>query len=462
MSGAAQFGGVGYDPATRGTFFGKLRARWPYYAGRALRVVQGELEGGALVNTRTRNFILTEMTGSEDGRTWTFEAKDILALADDEKAVCPKPSRGALAAGITDVATTLTLTPAGEGAASYPASGRAVIGSELVSYTRSGDVLTLTGRGLSGTKAAAHSAGDAVQQTFSPVAMRIDDALEILLRDYAGVPTAYIPKAKWVAEITRWMPQVLLTTDVCSPTGVAKLIAELSILGIAVWWDDVAQEIGLRATRPVDGESVKLLSDAANIKAITFEDREKDRITEVMFFSVQLDPTKAANSTDNYARVTLTPDLEAKGVNAFNDTKIRKVYCRWLNQGADAVITVISKRVLNRFAKQPIRARVHLDQKDGAISLVDVLEVQTGAFQDATGASGNRRMQAIGIADLVPGHEIEVTAQDFDFNSKYGYATENTRPAYTLSTPAQKLRGMYACDNTTLKMSNGDEPYRAI
>ena len=38
VSGAAQSSGVGYDPYERGTFFGKLRARWPYYAGRACRV----------------------------------------------------------------------------------------------------------------------------------------------------------------------------------------------------------------------------------------------------------------------------------------------------------------------------------------------------------------------------------------------------------------------------------------
>lgn len=69
-------------------------------------------------------------------------AKDILDLADNDKAVIPSPSTGKLAA-MTAVDMTATLTPAGIGS-EYPASGMVRIGRELMTLTRSGDVLTLT------------------------------------------------------------------------------------------------------------------------------------------------------------------------------------------------------------------------------------------------------------------------------------------------------------------------------
>ena len=154
ISGAAQFGGVGYDPAKRGTFFARMRARWPFYPGKPLRIIQGFIAAdGTLTGAETRHFVLTDISPPDDQGRVTFEGKDVLALADDAKALAPKPSSGALLAGITAASASLTLTPSGAGA-EYPATGQAVIGSELVRFTRSGDDVTLTERGASGTTSA--------------------------------------------------------------------------------------------------------------------------------------------------------------------------------------------------------------------------------------------------------------------------------------------------------------------
>lgn len=152
VTGAAQADGVGYRPEDRGTFFGKLRARWPYHAGRALRIVDAYLEGGQLVDARSRHYVITRFDGPDSEGRVSWEAKDILALADDDRAQAPRASSGRLLAQIEAGAGSLTLTPAGIGA-TYPAAGRAAIGSEIVAFARVGDVMTLTGRGVAGTTA---------------------------------------------------------------------------------------------------------------------------------------------------------------------------------------------------------------------------------------------------------------------------------------------------------------------
>ena len=83
-------------------------------------------------------------------------------MAGDDRSVCPKPSVGKINADINNSATTATLTPIGVGALDYPASGYIRIGSEVCSFTRSGDVLTIV-RGLKGTAATEHKSGDTVQ-----------------------------------------------------------------------------------------------------------------------------------------------------------------------------------------------------------------------------------------------------------------------------------------------------------
>ena len=460
VSGAAQFSAVGYDPAARGSFFAKLKARWPYYNGRPLRVVQGELAGGAIINAISRAYVITGMFGPDDRGEVRIEAQDILAFAADEKAVAPKANIGTLAAAITTASASLTLAPVGVGA-TYPAAGRAIIGTEIVDYTRAGDVLTLVARAAASTALASHAAGDAFQTVLWFNGMRVDDAMEILLRDYAGIATTWIPKAVWAAEVTRWAGSVLLQTHITAPTGVAKLLGELAVLGFSIWPDPVAQTIGLKVNRPPDGETVFALSDRDNLKAIAIDDRAADRLTEVYFYSVQIDPTKGAADPANYRRMMATYDLDAKGANAYGDTKIRRVFCRWFNGGADSDIAIISRRLLNRFRYAPVRVKMLIDAKDAAIDLTAVLSVSSASITDATGAVLPAQMQVISRSEPKPGHEVEIVAQAYQFSGRYGYATQNACPVYASASKAQKARGMFAV-GSTLTFGDGTGPYKAI
>ena len=463
VSGAAQSSAVGYNPIDRGTFFTKLKARWPYYAGRSLRVVDGFIDGGVLVVDQTRNFIITNMVGPDKDGNVSFEGKDILALADDKKAVAPRPSKGKLGANVTAaVGQVFSLTPAGIGV-EYAASGWATIGSEVVSFTRSVDVVTITGRGLYGTVAAAHTLGDSFQEALNIQAARIDDTIYDLLVNYANIPTSYCPLVtEWEPEITKWLSSLTLDTVITKPTGVSQLIGELAILGVSIWWDEVNQKIKLQASHPVGDASITPVSDRDNIKSIKQEDRDEDRLTQVHFYTKQSDPTKDYKDKSNYDQINVLVDTDAEGVNAYNDTKFREVFCRWLNNGADAVVRTLGLRLLKRFNTPPVLYTILLDAKDRGIGLVDVLEIDSRVVTDETGLVVKKLVQVIKTVEKRFGHELEITTQAFQFDGKYGQIMANGSPVYSLATDAQKRTGAWFVSSSTLVLSDGSVPYAFI
>jgi hypothetical protein len=459
ISGDAQLDGVGYNPRDRGTFWTKFKARNPNYAGRPMRKLDGFLTDGVLTIEKTRHYIITDIKGPDTNGQVTIEGRDILKLAEDDRAVAPQPSRGKLAVDITiDSGVSFDLIPETIGD-EYPASGFAAIGSELVSYTRSGDTITLTGRGLSGTSAKAHSVNDSFQVTFSPRRDRIDNVLRDLLLS-ANINSDFIPFADWQAEVSRWAPSLFLTADIMKPEGVSKLIGELAILGVSIWWDEIDQEIKLQVNRPVDVDTVKVLSDNSNNIEAFSQDRADDRITEVIFNTVQIDPSRGI-SADNFLRGSYIISPVEKLPQAFGDTRIKTINCRWLNQGDDANVRIISLRLLDRFRLAPIRYEVTVDYRDD-LSLVNVVRLESYIATDETGNLQPQLAQVTMREDDVAGHRVKLTLQKFQFDKRYGFITENTRPVYAASSDEQKARGAYFVDESTLVFGDGSGPYRFI
>jgi hypothetical protein len=462
ISGAAQANAIGYDPGSVGTFFTRLKARWPYYAGRPMRVIDGYVDGGILTVTQTRHFILTDMKGPDSSGDVTFEAKDVLALADDKKALAPTPSRGKLGANITNaVGQAFVLTPSGI-EVEYPASGWGTIGSEVVTFTRSGATVTLTGRGQEGTVAAAHSLGDTLQVALYINNARVDDTIYDLLVNYAKVPASFCPiVAEWAPEITRWMSSVLLKTIITKPTGVAQLVGELSDIGVSVWWDDINQKVRLLATHPVADELIVPVTDNLDIKSITQEDFDEDRVTQVHFYTKQSDPTKDYKDKNNYDRLNVLVDTTAESVNAYNDTKVREVFCRWLNSGADAIVRTLSLRLLKRLNTPPIHYTIILDAVLKDLNLADIVKIDSRISTNETGLPVSKLLQIIRRTEKKSGHEIEVEAQSFLYDERYGQIMLNTSPVYGAASDDEKRFGSFLV-GSSLVFFDGTSPYLFI
>lgn len=459
ISGTAQTDEGGYNPADRGTFFRKLRARFPYYAGRPLRVIDAYIDGGTVQAEKTRHFVITDMAMDDQGGV-TIEAKDVLDLADNKKATCPRQSTGVLTLNMTNSATSLTVTPEGIGDLEYPASGKIVIGSEVMAFTRSGDVFTVE-RAQNNTQASSHNRADAVQLCYEVNRQRIDDVVEDLLVNYGNVPVGFIPATDWAAEVTRWGTSIELTTLIPKPEGVAKLVGELAVLGVNIWWDDVAQQVRLKMVRPPDGDPVYSINDDNAIKSAMVEDMDEARLTRVAFFSAQIDPTKTVTDADNYRQQWLFIDLESETPFQYGGSRTREIFCRWLNTGDDTTIRINAQRLLQRLKDAPQRFKVTLDAKDAAISPTDVLRVNTRVFVDEAGASRMQPMQVLSVRDIRAGHEFEVLAQSYNLDVEIGYCAPNDAPDFASATPAERLQYIYCSDASGL-LPDGSRAFRAV
>lgn len=461
VSGAAQIDEPGYDPFERGSFFGKLKARFPNYATRPLRVIDAWLEDdGTITGARTRHYIITEMRGPDDSGAVTFEAADILDLAKNDRAVAPRVSNGKLGAAVAATgAVSFDLEPSGIGS-EYAASGRALIGSEVVDFTRSGDTITIGsgGRGLAGTSASTHAQGDSFQTVLRYVNARLDTVVADLLATYAGVDPSFIPSAKWASEVTRWLVDIKLNTHITKPTGVATLIGELAALGVSIWWDSGAQEIGLKANRPIDGDKLWDIDDDANILSISQEDQDEKRLTQIHFATVQADPTKSGKA--NFNRLFVTPDLESEASRAYNGQRIREILCRWMDQGDDDVVRVISQRMLGRFKVAPIRYVLTLDKKDNGIGLTDVLRLDSRIADGETGAPVSRLVQVIERTDAKD--SLRLVAQRYDFTLRQSNIAPNSQVDYASASDEEKDESAFIGADDPPAFPDGADYYRTV
>ena len=451
-----------YDPATQGTFFGKLRARWPFYIGRALRVRNGYV-GDTISAMPTRHYIITEWRGPDAQGNVTIRAQDPLKLADEEFAQCPAPSNGRLANDIAANYTgTVDLTPASVGS-EYDASGRICIGSEIMSFTRSGDTLTIVERGLDGSTASAHSADDTAQQCYRVEDATIEDVARELLRDFAAVDNAFIPYADWQTELNTWLSTVRLTRTIPKPESVRKLLGQIAQFGVVFWWDEIDQEIKVKANRPPGfGETFTSLTDDANHIENTLqrEDLDDQLLTQVWQYHGIIDMTGSPTSSENYRRLSVALDAESEGANQNDLSRRLVIYQPWLgNTGDDQQADIITKRLQNRYGQTPIRFMFHADAKDkDSLTPAALVEVTTRVIQDQFGADLPTEMQVTSVEEVQPGVKLKVTAESYQFQGRFGFITENSRGDYSVATDTEKRNGTYF-SNGTNDFADGTSPY---
>src|SRR6056297_529496 len=112
-----------YTPVESGTFWTKWRARNPYYMQRGITLRSGYFKDGDVVDEITRKFVITGFSGPDSRGNVNIQGKDILTLAEDDKAQAPVASNGKLGSNLSETDTTVTLSPVGVGNSEYPASG---------------------------------------------------------------------------------------------------------------------------------------------------------------------------------------------------------------------------------------------------------------------------------------------------------------------------------------------------
>lgn len=370
-----------YDPMQQGTYWAKWRARNPYIKGRPFRLIRGTADQ-LLAEMEVRHFLIESTSGPGSDGTFQIIAKDPLKVISGDRAQAPQKSTGTLLAAIDEDDTTFTLDPAGIGNLEYPASGFLSIGEEMMSFTRSGDTMTVV-RGAKNTDAEEHDSGDLVQVALTFTGESPDVIISTLMLDYADIDPTWIPADEWAYEISSYIDRVYSAT-IAKPTAVVDLVNEIiAQVGLVVWWDDILRQIKLRSLRPIAPTADMVTDD--NIIAGSFKMKEQPdkRASQVWISFAQINPLEDLERESNYASGVLSIDAQSEIDNGL--PAIKKVFSRWIAPFARTTATRLGAQVLSRYRDPPRRLTLAVDRFQNNLQLGRGYRLKSWPLQQDTG-----------------------------------------------------------------------------
>lgn len=360
-----------YTAYTNGTFWGKFRARNPYmrFTPLYLFTCQRDENGADIDGTmETRTFSIESISGPNKNGEVVITAKDTLKVADGDFAMAPVQSEGFLAADITAIATTATMSPTGT-INDYPATGYICIGgNEICSYTKTGgDGLGLT-RAQLGTTASTHTAQDRIQLVLRYSGVSPDLIISDLLMTYAGIDSALIDDSSWAAEVAGYLGTVY-TFVIPEPTAVNKLISEIiQQIGAAIWWDDVNSQIRLQILRAVPTDAERWSTDEVIESTMEIQEQEEKRITEVSVYFAQLNPVLKLDETRNYSSVATVTDDDTESL--VGGKSIKTIFARGIASGGRSVAEKLAQKYLSRYVVPPRKFNFELMKYAGQVPVL--------------------------------------------------------------------------------------------
>lgn len=370
----------GFNTYESGTFWGKFYARWPNITGCEFRVVRGHV-GQSIEAMERRYYIVESTAGPSNKGSYQITAKDALKVLDGDKAQAPAVSNGVLSATLAEGATSLTLVPAGVGD-EYPSEGLASIGDEVVSYTRSGDSITLTGRGLRGTEDSEHEKDETFQQALVFDSEEPSTIFKTLL-EYGSVPAEYLDLPEWTAETTQHIGR-LYSAEIMKPTAVKKLLDELiQQVGLIAWTDVVAKKIRLRSMRAFIPQ-LSLTDDHFLSGSVTASPQSAKRVSLVLTYYGQKNPLEKIDEEQNYRAILGTVDDSPAAAIEGLTPAIRKIYSRWITIFNRPAAGYINSAILARYAAAPRKIKFNLPLDIEPV-MGAAVGISSRIFEDAQG-----------------------------------------------------------------------------
>lgn len=356
-----------YIASDRSTFWRKLRSRNPNYQFRNIRVLSGYLENGKFLpeNFETRFYVIESMNVS--GGMATIIAKDPLKLASMKKAQAPIASKGLLQSALNDSATSITLTPSGIGS-EYEVSGFIAIKSEVMTFTRVSDVLTVV-RGVKNTLAIEHDVNDTVQQCLEysgGTRGQLDFIVKDLLTNFANIDPAFINDSAWDAEVSTFLSG-LLDGIVTKPFDVFKLLIELAeSMPHYLWWDEKTQKIELTALKapPISSDVLDMESGIVDGSFRTVDKPDMRKSTIFVNFGM-FDPTQKLDEPNNFQQTYIRADTDS--ISKYGSSQIKVINSRWISNTNKAAALQLAALIGRRFSDIPREITFSLEAKDSDV-----------------------------------------------------------------------------------------------
>lgn len=455
---------VGGDPPAETTFWRLIRARYPFFNNREMRVKRGTVSGTTVTIEQTLTYNITKVEGPKRNGEFIVYAESETQRLARGRAQVPKAQTGTLLADISAAATSATID--GD-ATQYGTSGWLRIGdsTEVMAYTRSGTALTLTRGQLTSLGAGAaetHDAGDEIQEIAYWSDASVADVVYDCISDavWGSIPDSKITKATWDTEDTDWLG-FTLSGIIWDPTDTSEIIDELiRIFPFVLWHEestDTFQFLGLEKAAFTAGTSVGEKSDIA---ADSFDVREDDdeSYTRVLFYYGRKDPSESATDLRNYARLYPFINVEAEEAANRGESKVKRIAVRWF-QTDDTNQVVRLGNLLQKIGERNKRVMKFKVAKESTLKTGDLVTLTTKyilgeSSETETGIKG------IVIADqwMKEGANKMISVQDTYYRANYRlWAPDSLTTAYdSASTADINTYLFYADDSNTLGTAADD------
>jgi hypothetical protein len=462
-----------YDPMTRGSFWSKLIARWPFYEGNIARVKTGYLDSANSYdasNFITRTYAIDTASGPNSKGQVQLVMKDLLKFADREKAQVPTQSQATLTSTINSTATSFSVTDPNDDIKDAYTAGQTYIRVDdeimlLTGYSGASSPYTATVTRASlpsvyggSVTAEGHDAEATVQNCHFYNAQEVDDIVNHLLVTTAGISTAYTPTSDWQSVIDFGLQNYTFSALITEPTGVNDLLSELTEHTIMIWWNERDSEIQMRSIIQL-GQDHGPFNDTDNIiaESVNVNRDDKARISQVWVAYGHRSPVLEMDELKNFSAVKVSVDLDAESANEYNQKKVKRIWSRWLHLDKGSVASEIANRLLRNYKDTKHIITMDLDPKDDDAWTGDIVGLATRQIQDATGSTPERDYRVLEVAEKFTGDSVKYsyTLQSIGgvsgvIGSRYGLITPNTDPANTAnsfpdySSASDALKSKYA------------------
>ena len=460
-----------YDPDTQGSFWGKMTTRWPFYENNEIRVKTGYLEDDGTYNAAnfvTRTYFLDTIKGPSDSGKVTIVGKDILKFADGQKSNVPTQSQATLNTDITAGATSFDINDPQDHVKNAYDAGQTYIRIDdetmlMTNLTGSGPTYTLTVTRASmpsvytGTMTAeTHDEDATVQHCHEFNQQEIDDIVYYLLNTGAGINASYLPTSDWQAVIDFGLQSYLFSTLITEPTPVKDLLDEITEHSILLWWDERDQKVKMDSIIRRANDYGPFDDDAHLIAgSVAIARDDKSRYSQCWLHFGLRTPVLEMDELKNWSVVKVNADLDAENVNEYGQSKIRKIFSRWLPLDKTAVAGEIATRLVANYRDTKAVVSFSLDAKDDDAWTGNRVSIQTRLLQDQFGAKATKNYRVLQVKEKYQkgGFQYDYMAQtiggfyDGSDPSIYGLITPNTYdgsdfPDY--SSASVELKSQYA------------------
>ena len=287
-----------------------------------------------------------------------FKLSDALKLTNIKNKKIPAQTNGVIAFDIDSSVTSLTFSQStDEEYGAVGATGRISVNDEFMDFTITSETTMDITRGLGGTVAQEHSAGDTIQLCISNDNYNIIDWIAQII-SFSDIPDTYIDTVNWEQLKANDLSSYNLTRTLFKPEAIEKYLNELIVVGgLTMWTDVVSEKIKIITTPSFDQAQYSYGLDDYRARTIKVDRDDKSHVNSQRILWGKVDPTKTEVSLfKSFQSVSTTILPQNLGYTSQGDD----IKTEWLN-GNDALAAAIANRIVQRFDVPPFKVSFTVD-----------------------------------------------------------------------------------------------------